>query len=73
MVCPYCQNEMKPGSIDVYDTLSWSPQGESRPGPTKFTIAKHGIKLASYSLLFSASKQAFYCPNCQKIILDVTK
>jgi len=71
MICPYCNKEMKPGSIDVYDTLSWSPEGESRPGTTKYSIADGGIKLAKYHLLFAASKAAFYCPDCKKIILDV--
>lgn len=71
MNCPYCNNEMKAGSIDVHDTLSWSPEGELRKGGTKWAKAKGGIVLASYALLLRASKEAFYCPKCKKIIMDV--
>ncbi len=71
MLCPYCNTEMKPGTIDVYDTLSWSPEGESRKGATKFSIAKNGILLAKFFLLLPAVKEAYYCSNCKKIIMDV--
>jgi len=62
---------MKAGSIDVYDTLSWSPEGESRKGLTKYAIAKNGFLLANYPLLFPASKEAYFCTSCKKIIIDV--
>lgn len=48
MKCPYCSKEMKLGSIDVYDTLSWTPKGESRKGITKYSVAKNGIILSKY-------------------------
>jgi hypothetical protein len=60
MECPYCKNEMKHGSIDVDDTLSWTPDGEYRKGPTRFTIARNGVLLARYYLLQSASCEASY-------------
>lgn len=71
MICPYCNNEMKLGTIDVYDTLSWTPDGESRKGPTKFSIAENGVVISKCSLLFPASKEAFYCPSCKKIIMNL--
>jgi hypothetical protein len=71
MKCPYCDDEMKSGSIDVYDTLSWSPKGEARRGSTKSGIALNGIVLARYHLICSSSKEAFFCPSCRKIIIDV--
>jgi hypothetical protein len=71
MKCPYCDNEMNPGSIDVYDTLSWSPVGESRRGSSKFGVAMNGIVLARYHIICSSSKEAFFCPLCKKIIIDV--
>jgi hypothetical protein len=73
MKCPYCEKEMKLGYIDVYDTLSWSPAGESRRGGTKYAVAKNGIILAKYPLLLPASKEAYYCRACEKIIIDVAK
>lgn len=71
MECPYCKKEMQPGSIDVYDTLSWSPEGKTRKGTTKYAVAEKGIVLAKYALLFPASKEAYYCPSCKKIMIDV--
>ncbi len=71
MECPYCNRNMSPGSIDVHDTLSWSPEGETRKGNTRFAISRNGILLAKYYLLVSASKEAFYCDHCKKIIMDV--
>jgi len=68
--CPYCKKQMKVGSIDVYDTLSWSPEGELRKGGSKYGIARNGIVLAKYLLLLPASKEAYYCSDCHKIILD---
>ena len=58
------------GSIDVNDTLSWSPDGESRKGSTKFGVAKKAIILAKYHFLFSSSKEAYVCPRCRKVIID---
>lgn len=71
MKCPYCSKEMKLGSIDVYDTLSWTPKGESRKGITKYSVAKNGIILSKYYLLSAASKESYFCPDCQKIIIDI--
>ncbi|WP_313133798.1 PF20097 family protein [Anaerocolumna sp.] len=71
MQCPYCNKEMKLGSIDVYDTLSWSPEGERRKGPSKYSVARNGIVISKYFPLTSASKEAFYCSSCKKIIIDV--
>lgn len=44
MQCPYCNREMKLGTIDVYDTLSWSPEGEARKGPSKYDIMRKTCK-----------------------------
>lgn len=71
MECPYCYRAMKLGSIDVYDTLSWSPHGEKRKGATKYAVAKNGIVLAKYNFISAVSKEAYFCEECKKIILDV--
>lgn len=71
MKCPYCNNEMNPGTIDVYDTLSWSPEGESRKGSSKYSVARNSIVISKYFLLTPASTEAFYCPACKKIIISI--
>lgn len=68
--CPYCGKEMKLGSIDVYDTLSWSPYGESRRGLTKRSMAKNGILLAEIHHSSITSKESYFCSDCQKVILN---
>lgn len=73
MECPYCKKLMQHGSIDVYDTLSWSPSNEKRKGATKYSIAKNGVLMAKYYLLQPASQEAFYCMECKKIIIDLDK
>lgn len=40
MECPYCKKQMQSGTIDVYDTLSWSPGGGKRRGSTKVFYSK---------------------------------
>jgi hypothetical protein len=51
--------------------LSWTPDGESRKGATKWAISPHGVKLANFYMFFSAFVEAYYCLDCQKIIIDV--
>lgn len=70
MNCPYCNNTMSLGSIDVYDTLSWTPLGEKRKGASKFGIAPNGILLAKFKVLTSSSKESYYCKQCKKIVID---
>jgi hypothetical protein len=59
------------GLIDVYDTLSWSPKGESRKGLTKFSVAKNSILISKSYLFMAATQESFYCPDCKKIIIDL--
>jgi hypothetical protein len=62
---PYCKKPMLFGSIDAFDTLIWTPDGESRKDPTKWSIAENGILLAKYFLLAPATLEAYYCPDCK--------
>ena len=71
MTCPYCNQEMKLGSIQADNLLSWTPEGESPKGATRWAKSSKSIVLAKYFLLSPAVVDAFYCPNCQKIIIDV--
>ena len=67
MSCPYCSKSMKLGFInqDRY-ALKWIPE-ENDKGPLLQWFAK-GIKLTS--ALKSGQLEAFYCEDCQKIIID---
>ncbi len=67
--CPYCTKAMKLGFInqDRY-ALKWIPE-ENDKGPLLQWFAK-GIKLTSS--LKSGSVEAFYCKDCEKILIDTS-
>lgn len=71
MNCPYCNKEMKPGTIQADNLLSWTPDGESQKGATRWSKSPNSITLAKYFFLTPAIVQAFYCTDCKKIVLDV--
>lgn len=71
MICPYCNNDMNLGSIQTDNLLSWTPDGESPIGATRWAKSPNSIVLANYFMLVPAVIDAFYCPDCHKIIIDV--
>lgn len=71
MECPYCNYVMKSGRIQSGNLLSWTPEGESSMGISRWTKSPNSIVLAECSVLWGAAVDAFYCPNCQKIIINV--
>ncbi|MEA5136353.1 MAG: PF20097 family protein [Candidatus Fimivivens sp.] len=73
MECPYCSGSMKLGTIKADNLLSWTPDGESAEGFTRWATSPNGIVLAKYSLFYQATVDAYYCPTCNKIIIDVAK
>lgn len=73
MKCPYCNKEMKLGCIEADNLLSWTPGGESRSGVTRWSKSPNSIVLAKYNLLSPASVDAYYCDNCEKIVIDTDK
>lgn len=73
MECPYCGGSMKLGTISADNLLSWTPDGESTEGLTRWAKSPNGIVLAKYRLLYQATVDAYYCPMCNKIIIDVDK
>ena len=71
MKCPYCGREMEAGSIQADNRLSWTPEGESPWGKTRWAKSPGSVELAPYYLLAPAEVEAFYCPDCRKIVIDV--
>lgn len=71
MKCPYCNSVMRLGSIQADNLLSWTPDGESPKGSTRWAKSPNSIVLAKYFMLAPAVIDAFYCPDCQKIIINV--
>lgn len=70
MKCPYCGKEMQLGRICADNLLSWTPDGESASGATRWSKSPNSIVLAKYYLLAPASVDAFYCEDCKKIVID---
>ena len=73
MKCPYCSEEMCLGQICADNLLSWTPDGESMSGATRWAKSPNSIVLAKYYLLAQASVDAYYCEKCKKIVIDVEK
>lgn len=71
MKCPYCDREMKLGTINASNLLSWTPDGESASGITRWAKSPNAVVLAKWYGLIDASIEAFYCEECKKIIIDV--
>ncbi|MEA5057478.1 hypothetical protein SDC9_98887 [bioreactor metagenome] len=71
MKCPYCNHVMKRGHIQSGNLLSWTPEGESSMGVSRWSKSPNSIVLANCSLLSGSAVDAFYCPTCKKIIINV--
>ena len=71
MKCPYCSKEMRLGQICADNLLSWTPDGESASGVTRWSKSPNSIVLAKYYVLAQASVAAYYCEECKKIVIDV--
>lgn len=71
MKCPYCDSEMKLGTINASNLLSWTPDGEAASGVTRWAKSPNAVVLAKWYGLIDASVEAFYCEECKKIIIDV--
>ena len=71
MKCPYCSKEMRLGQICANNLLSWTPDGESASGVTRWSKSPNSIVLAKYYVLAQASVAAYYCGERKKIVIDV--
>lgn len=71
MNCPYCNQEMRLGYIEAQNLLSWTPKEEKSIGLTLWARSLNSIKLAGFPFIRAASVDAYYCSNCQKIIIDI--
>lgn len=70
MTCPYCNKKMKSGTIEADNLLSWTPDGETRSGVTRWATSPNAIKLADLGVFSRSVVKAFYCTDCKKIIID---
>lgn len=69
MKCPYCLLEMQKGNIHGQKySLSWLPEDED---PPFFVFTQKGIPLGERSIFQTPKVQAFYCPFCKKIMVDL--
>ena len=75
MICPYCKNEMQKGILsgDGRAPVTWKQGAEK----TKLIdrIVGSGTVTAARRTLTAFTIEAFFCPDCRKMVFDtdVTK
>jgi len=70
MNCPKCEAIMQEGYIPVSNmNLYWAPKGEI-PGVFRWSVPKGGVRLQRPEMLGIAKKEAFYCQQCDLVIID---
>ena len=73
MKCPYCEKLMRTGRIEANNLLQWIPDGNRARGATLWARASKGIVLANFCGIVPATVDACYCPECRKIVIDISK
>ena len=69
MKCPYCENGMLCGYIpNAVQPVQWIPKDE-KPSPWRGGLAKRAVQLGKKSFLRESKASAFYCPNCEVVII----
>ncbi len=74
MQCPYCKEEMQPGYIDSDHIICWIPESERSQADAqmwKSSKTSNSVVLGNYHLFRKATVIAYYCRNCNKVIIDV--
>lgn len=71
MNCPYCGKEAVKGYIDSRDEIVWK-KGDWRGIFMDDVFYYDTVPLAEYSWLRASAVEAFYCPDCKKIVIDAS-
>ena len=68
MKCPYCNEEMKKGTLPNECHPYWLPEEKTAP-PIRMVIPKAAVKLVlDESSVVWQKAVAHYCPNCKIVI-----
>ena len=73
MQCPYCHKDMLPGHIQTRgEVIKWLPADKNVSFlATRYEVKKHELKLGSYNWFVGGNVEAYYCEECQKILIDL--
>ena len=71
MVCPYCNNEMKAGSLngDGRGGVNWK-EGTRHSSVIDKICGTGELTATSYTAFSRFQIDCHYCPRCKKIIID---
>ncbi len=70
MKCPYCNDEMKKGTItgDGRAKVKWVPEGDKIGAGDLFT--EKGVLSAPTYSMSKFKMSSFYCERCKKMMFD---
>ena len=66
MICPVCGKPMQHGYLNSTDSIRWNPEKKMHTLPSK-----HDILISGTMFLDGCFAEAFYCPQCRHIALEV--
>lgn len=67
MECPYCNEEMKKGTLPNETHPYWLPEGKKAPF-FRLVVPKAGVRLVVEDSAVWQKATAFYCPKCKIVI-----
>jgi len=71
MLCPYCKQEMKSGTLNWHSgNMAWFPK-DTRPPQREGDYVEGAVRLEQSYNGLRPYLQADWCPACRKIIIDV--
>ena len=68
MICPYCLKEMKSGWLQSKERIVYSDKKKKLP----FPIAAGADFVITENLISPHACPVFFCPDCKKIVIDVS-
>lgn len=67
MKCPFCEEKMQLGYINARLDIVWTPEKKAHDEDP--TLDPHAILLPEESRFDEENKEAYYCHNCERVVV----